>query len=61
MMLVVWSVLGLRLGVSQRKPTQKLMRELRKRIVAGPHDHDAVTTTGQLDQAVAASTPIWKG
>ena len=37
------------------------MREHRKRIVAGSHDHDAVATTGQLDQAVAASVTIWKG
>src|SRR5215831_9363328 len=42
-----------------RKPPQELMREHRKRIVAGSHDHDAVATTGQL--AITASVTIWKG
>src|SRR5215470_18810910 len=36
------------------------MCELRKRIVAGSHHHDAIATTGQPDQAVAAPIAVWK-
>ena len=36
------------------------MRELRKRIVARAHDHNAVTTTGQPDQHVATGAAVRK-
>jgi GntP family permease len=49
------------LAASRREPPQEFMREHRKRIVAGSHDHDAVATTGQFDQAVAASVTIGTG
>jgi hypothetical protein len=39
----------------------KLLRELRQRIVARAHDHDAIAGTGQLDQAVAAGAAVRKG
>ena len=36
------------------------MCELRKRIVARAHDHDAITTTGQPDQHVATGAAVLK-
>jgi hypothetical protein len=36
------------------------MCELRKRIVAGAHDYDAITTTGQPDQHVATGAAVRK-
>ena len=36
------------------------MCELRKRIVARAHDHDAIATTGQPDQGIAAGAAVWK-
>ena len=36
------------------------MRELRKRIVAHAHDHDAIATTGRPDQQVATGAAVWK-
>ena len=36
------------------------MRELRRRIVARAHDHDAVTTTGQADQHVTTGATVRK-
>jgi hypothetical protein len=52
---------AIRAPASRGKPPQEFKREHRKRIVAGSHDHDAIATTGQLDQAAAASVTIWKG
>src|SRR5262249_43713965 len=43
-----------------RKPSKELMCELRKRIVACAHDHDAITTTGQPDQHIATGAAVWK-
>jgi hypothetical protein len=37
------------------------MRELGERIVAGAHDDDAIATTGQFDQGVAAGAAVWEG
>src|SRR5450755_66524 len=45
-------------AASRPKPLQQFQREQRKRIVAGSHDQDAVTTTGELDQAVATGAAI---
>src|ERR1700704_716835 len=36
------------------------MCELRKRIVARAHDHDAIATTGQPDQGVATGAAVWE-
>ena len=44
----------------QCKPSKELMCELRKRIVARAHNHDTITTTGQLDQLVATDAAVWK-
>ena len=43
-----------------RNPSKKLLRELRKRIVARAHDDDPITAMGQLDQQVATGSAIWK-
>src|SRR6476646_3507601 len=42
------------------EPSQELACELRKRIVARAHDHDAIATTGQLDQHVATGGAVRK-
>src|SRR5712691_7030183 len=42
------------------KPSKELTCELRKRIVARAHDHDAIAGTGQPDQQVAAGGAIRK-
>jgi hypothetical protein len=44
----------------QCKPSKEFMCELRKRIVARAHDHDAITTTGQPDQHVATGAAVLK-
>src|SRR5882757_11241278 len=36
------------------------MGELRQRIVARAHDHDAIATAGQPDQGVATGAAVWK-
>ena len=41
-------------------PSNKLMRELRKRIVARAHNHNAIATTGQSDKGVTAGASIRK-
>jgi hypothetical protein len=45
---------------SPRKPLKELLCELRKRIVARAHDHDAIATTGQPDQQVATGGAVRK-
>src|SRR3974390_3000508 len=50
-------------GVEPRKlvePSKEFMCELRKRIVARAHNHDAITPTGQPDQHVATGAAVWK-
>src|SRR6516165_7577971 len=42
-------------------PSKELTRELRKRVVARAHDHDAVAATSQADQQIAAAGAIRKG
>jgi hypothetical protein len=42
------------------KPSKELICELRKRIVARAHDHDAITTPRQPDQHVAAGAAVRK-
>ena len=44
----------------RRHPPQEFMRELRKRIVARTHDHDAVAGAGQTDERVAAAAAVRK-
>jgi uncharacterized protein YjdB len=36
------------------------MCEMRKRIIARAHDHNAIATTGNLDHSVAAAGTVWK-
>src|SRR4051794_27968022 len=42
------------------KPSQELACELRKRIVARAHHHDAIARTGQPDQQVATGGTVRK-
>src|SRR5262249_12600994 len=42
------------------KPSKELMCELRKRIVAGTHDDDAITATGQSHQHVTTGATVFK-
>src|SRR5262245_20284692 len=46
--------------VWHRKPPKQLTCELRERIIARAHDHDAIATTGQTDQHVAAGDAVRK-
>src|SRR5262249_33670558 len=42
------------------KSSKKPVCELRKRIVARPHDHDTIARTSQPDQHVATGAAVWK-
>src|SRR6516164_11385651 len=44
----------------QCKPSKEFICELRKRVVARAHDHEAITTAGQADQHVATGAAVWK-
>ena len=47
-------------GPGLLKARKHVLRELRKRIVPGAHDHDAIAAAGQLHQLFAAGVAIRK-